>query len=476
MLTKQEIKNHYSTPEVQQTIIRVATDGEYSRAGMKLIPNAFKDKKTGELVDLMDWYNLRSYTPEEGKRKEDKKINLSLKEHYNDAVSVCRTLYWTLNFFDADIYTIDFHNFSQSDRTYESREHTVGYMLGVDIDKDHGCDIHDPAVKKAVEDMAQYFSDRLRAYAPNSVYCLYSGGGIYVVVHHKVFEPYFEKFKNSADWHEMLHVLLDAFNLLISDFREDFFRLHPEHIGKVKPDQLNGSQRVFKSIYSIHAKMDYAVIPLDPTSIKIDFDRATLPLKPAVLADGENWYTKYDDGTTFLNLLLKPLLWRAKETRDAQGKFTGTPQTSVSTSALPVDFSNWPPCMKNLYNLEKCGEGATRALAIFVSFLGQAGVPEDTAQDMFYTLVNRWNARPSNIFTSYYKKMNVPTCLRLNSNDTRAFPHGISIKNLHVCKMDSRCVCITSPYMYVDVEANKKRIEKANKYHMAQKFIKTQQS
>ena len=133
-----------------------------------------------------------------------------------------------------------------------SRHYTVGYTFGIDIDKEHGTDIHDPEVKKAIEDIAQYFSDRIREYVPNSVYCLFSGGGIYVLVYHKAFSQYYERYLSNSDpkytWDKMISVLGDAFDYLIEDIRDEFFKLHPEYIGKVKPDRsitLKGYSRQF---------------------------------------------------------------------------------------------------------------------------------------------------------------------------------------------------------------------------------------
>jgi uncharacterized protein YutD len=76
------------------------------------------------------------------------------------------------------------------------------------------------------------------------------------MVHHKVFDPFFDKFRNDPNdsWDKMSQVLGNAFDYLIGDLADEFFRLHPDYIGKVKADQLNNSQRVFKTLFSIHKK------------------------------------------------------------------------------------------------------------------------------------------------------------------------------------------------------------------------------
>lgn len=452
MLTIDQIRKHYRTKDIADTIIRVSTDGEYSRAGMKCTPDAYIDRETGELKDSMDWYRGTGTYKD---RKFLKKIDLSTGTE-GLTVNVQRTLYWTLNLFDKEIYNVDFKPVTQNMKPLIARDYTRGYTLGIDIDKEHSKDIHDPAVKAAVEAMAQFYCDRLRERLPNSVYCLYSGGGIYVTVHHKVFEPYFAKFRLREDWEGLLRVLLDSFDALIGNLRDEFFKLHPECKGLVKPDQLNGSQRVFKSIFSIHKTLDYAVIPLDPLCVQINFDQAKIPLSNDVVEAGKMWYSSFDDGKEFLNTVMKPyfekyhhLLNRRVDVGD------------IEISSIPIsDVEKWAPCMRNLYNLTSCSEGATRALAIFVSYLGQIGICEDDARLLFDDLADRWNARKSNIFESYFQKMKAPTCQRLTSIDNRGFPKGVSIKSLNVCKPDVRCMNVPSPLYRTDVEANKKRLLK----------------
>ena len=436
MLTRQQIKAHYKNPEIRNTIMRVSSDDGNYRAGN---------------WDFENWY----------KYSHDKLVKLRFSDRidYINMTNKGRTLYWTLNVFDPEIFNVDYRDVRSDESPVISRRHTVGYTFGIDIDKEHGTDIHTPEIKKAVEDIAQFYSDKLREYVPNSVYCLYSGGGIYVMVHHKAFSQYYGRYLSNPDpkysWDKMLSVLGDAFDYLIEDIRDEFFKLHPEHIGKVKPDQLNNSQRVFKTIYSIHKSLDYAVIPLDPDNIKIDFARSTIPLKPDVIEDGKTWYTDYDDGGYFLDRLLKPFLEKAYQKKGAAYEY----KSGYTCSSIPIeDIEEWPPCMRNLYNMPACGEGATRAIAAFASFLGQMGIEENKAHMIFDELADRWGARKENIFSDYFGKMKVPTCRRLISDDNRGFPKGVSIKRLGVCKKDMRCLNVPSPYYYADKEGNKKRL------------------
>jgi|ERR1035437_6709321 hypothetical protein len=348
MLTRQQIKEHYSTAEIRDSIIRVSADGGSFRAG-----NGNRCK----------WY----------KYQYGKKVKWCLA---NDADYIkmalrFRTFYWTLNVFDSEIFGIDYNTVKTEDSPAISRKYTVGHTFGVDIDKEHGTDIHDLEVKKAVEDMAQYFSDKLREYVPNSVYCLYSGGGIYVMVHHKVFDQFCDRFKNDPEepWDKMAKVLGDALDYLIGHLENEFFKLHSEHIGKVKADQLNNSQRIFKTLFSIHNKLDYAVIPLNPENIKIDFENASIPLKPEIIKSGENWYTDYDHGGYLLSNLLKPFFEQSY--KNINKTYQEEEKHEFNCSSIPIeDIEKWPPCMRNLFYLDCCGDGQTRALAAFASFLG----------------------------------------------------------------------------------------------------------
>ena len=436
MLTRQQIEKHYSTAEIKKNIIRVSRDCGNFRAG------------TG---GSFNWYKTQN--------GEKVKWCLANDVDYMKMALQYRTLYWTLNIFDPEIFGIDYNTVEKDDSPAISRKYTVDYTFGVDIDKEHGTDIHDPKVKKAVEDMAQYFSDRLREYVPNSVYCLYSGGGIYVMVHHKVFDQFCDRFKNDPEesWDKMAKVLGNAFDYLIGDLTDEFFRLHPDYIGEVNADQLNNSQRVFKTLFSIHKKFDYAVVPLDPKNIEINFENASIPLKTEIIKLGDNWYIKYDDGGHLLTNLLQPFFEQSYN--NINKIYLEEGQHEFNCSPIPIeDIEKWPSCMRNLYNLAWCGDGQTRALAAFASFLGQIGIEENQAYMMFNELANRLGASTENIFLNYFRKMKVPTCKRLISDDNRGFPKGVSIKMLEVCKPDIQCMNVPSLYYYTDKEGNRNRL------------------
>lgn len=180
-------------------------------------------------------------------------------------------------------------------------------------------------------------------------------------------------------------------------------------------------------------------------------------MKTEIIKLGDNWYTEYDHGGYLLANLLKPFFEQSynniKKTHLKEG------QHEFNCSPIPIeDIEKWPPCMRNLYRLPCCDEGQTRALAVFSSFLGQIGIEEDQAYKMVSELAGRWGARFENIFSSYFRRMKVPTCQRLISDDNRGFPKGVSIKMLGVCKPDIRCMNVPSPYYYTDKGGNRNRL------------------
>lgn len=429
-------QDHYRRSEVKEVIMNHSKYGNIARGGNG---------------DGYTWY----HKSDKGKQH----VNLSDNHGYDLITNYHRTLYWTLNLFDVPFFSIDWNCITKEESRYKSREYTRAYSFGVDIDtvdkvNGHGANIKDPEIKAAVEACAQYYADRIREHAPDSVHVLFSGGGIYVLLHHLACRQYYEKFGDGYEghpWDYWLNVLIDAVNSYMIDIRKDFENEYLQHVGKVKPDILNNSKRVFKSIFSVHKRHDFAVIPLDPDKITIDFDRATLPLSQEVIKSGRKWYQTYDDGKRFLEMLVPYLEKAYEKNKVVPGSGYFDPDKDISDS--PILYDDWPPCIKNIVNLRYCGEGQTRALALLAAFLGQIGVPRQEAQQIFYNLANRWGAATSNIFDSYYQKMHVPRCDKLTSKEDIGFPKGISIRRLEACKPVSRCHKTGSPYYYADKKA-----------------------
>jgi len=433
-------REHYARAGIKETIIRLSHDDGGYRWGNG---------------DGWGWYVRDKY--------EKHAVNLSTVEGYEHLVDHHRVIYSTLNLFNADIFNLDYFKIDKKESPVISKEHIAGYTFGIDIDKGHGYDIHDPEVKQAVECMGQFFTDKFRAHAPNSVYVLYSGGGIYVMVHHGVLESYLNQLNTKKERVEGFTILLESFKLVIEEIRVEYFKLHPDHIGKVKPDSLNSAKRVFKSIFSIHKKLPYAVIPLNPTDIKINFDAARVPLSDDIIKTGATWYNDYDTDGGFI-AYLQPYIEEVKAGNTMKTFNSITPTGSIynreyEKAAHPIeDVEQYPPCVKNILNLESCGEGKTRALAFVAAFLGQMNVKKELAQRVFYGLAKHWQADTSNIFDSYYGVMRVQSCRKLTDKNNAGFP-GVSLCGLNVCDPDMRCIGISSPWYYADKKANDSRLE-----------------
>lgn len=431
--------NHYNRPEVRDTIQRIAQDGVNGRCGNG---------------DFDGWYNTKKGMPKTH-------FNLSNEADYRLLISRHRTIYYTLSIFNPHFFTLDFNQHLPEDEIIPKANHprtgrlnTKGYTFSVDIDTTKKYDIHDPTAKKAVEDLAQFHVDEFRQYAPNSVYVLFSGGGIYIHLHHGVFQEYFNNLDYPYD--ESVLSLLNGFGAWLDDIRKRFLVKYPEHEGKTKADSLNNSKRLFKSIFSLHMSKPYAVIPLDPDNVFIDFDKAKLPLKKDVLDAGDKWYRDYDTDGRILEEVKRYI--EIAKTRAPVKCFDN--DTEYERSETTIDIEHWPPCIKNLLALETCGEGKTRALAVLAAFMGQMGLPEQDAYILFMGTANRWNAATTNIFQSHFRIMRTPTCRTLTADNNQGYPTGRSLKILNVCKPDIRCINIVGPRYYADKNANIERLRR----------------
>ena len=423
---------HYNRPEIRDTIQRISHDGVNSRCGNG---------------DFTAWYKNK-------KGKPQTHYNLSTEEDYNLLIGRHRTVYWTLNYFNPYFFTLDFNTglpdwelIPKANHPRIGRLNTKGYSFSVDIDAIG--DIHDPAVKMAVEDLAQFHVSEFKKFAPKSVYVLFSGGGIYVHVHHMAFQKHFDNLEYPYD--ESVHSLLNGFGAWLDDIRKRFLVKYPEHEDKTKADSLNNSKRLFKSIFSFHKSQPYSIIPLDPDNIFIDFDKAKLPLKNEVLQAGDKWYRDYDTDGRILEEVRRYI--EIAKNKAPIKSFDN--DAEYERSETPIDLEQWPPCMQNLLELE---QGTTRARAIICAFMGQVGIPEQRAYQIFLDLSNRWNQPTTNVFESNYRVLRTPTCQTLTSDDNTGYPKGRSLKMLNVCKRDIRCMNIGSPRYYADIKANEARL------------------
>lgn len=350
-------------------------------------------------------------------------------------------MYTTLDLLDLAVKAIS----ENWDNTKKKPENQIGtlkdclaYTLSVDIDSIKGPNgeniTNSPEIKKAVEDAGQFFVNYLREHEiKKSVHCLYSGGGIYVHVHHGLF-------RTKAEWtpedrEQAARSLTIAYNALIAEISKNFFEHHPEHEGRVKFDRLNNQKRKFKVIFSIHKTLGYAVIPLNPDHIEIDFDRAKLPLIPDVLVEGEQWYQSYDlKELPRLKEILAPFKAQAEEELKERKARTGSYE--ISRFPKPLAQESWPPCMKNIIEKVSHGKGPHRALAVLASWLYQAGWNEDKAFELWEPLADRVNVE-GRIFDCWHGLMSCSSCAKIQK-ESGGYPK-VGLGGLGYCEPDENC-------------------------------------
>ncbi len=405
-------REHYQRPEVRAIITKYALPDD----------NGNWRALNG---DFHVWY----------RHKQDGQTRLiNAVEDYDELISACRTFYQTLNVFEPGLMNIiRYKDDITADNPLGTSADTVAYTLGVDIDKGHGYDIEDPEIKQAVEAAAHFLVDYLREHGIHeSVWVLFSGGGIYVKVHHEICKP---KSTTPENRQAFFEEVTERYNRLIAHVSDEFFKAHPEYAGKVKYDALNNSKRVFKCILSIHKKKPYAVTPLNRDVINIDFGRATLPLREDMLAEARTWYSSYDPAEREQLLILLDTFRESEETvrRKAAGRFG-----EVWTSSFKVDQKYFPPCIKHIIDNVNPGEGKTRFTAVLSTFLYQMGWDEDEAWRLVSAISDRNGVgNADHIFATTFGVISCPSCKTIQT-DAAGYPH-LGLKGLDACRPEEEC-------------------------------------
>ena len=399
---------HYQRPEVKETILN----------------HALLQDDTGRAIngDFHRWYRYSG----DGQAR-----LLNAKEDYDHVTSKDRTLYQTLNVFDSSIWKISRPKEEiTSDNPLGTPADTVAYTLGTDIDKGYGCDIEDPETRKAVEAAAQFLVDFLKMQGVHdSVWVLLSGGGIYVELHHEICKP-----KSKEDRAEFFGLVTDRYNRLIAHVSEEFFTTYPEFVGRVKYDALDNSKRVFKCILSIHKNKPYAVTPLNRDAIKIDLERARLPLKEDMLRESRAWYSTYDPAER--EPLLR-LLDRFKKTEEEQRR-SKRHFKEIWRSPAKVGMEAFAPCYKHIVETENKGEGKTRFSGALSAFLYQMGWSEEAAWKLVDKISDRNGLNNAeHVFESCYGRISSPFCRKMQA-DAAGYPH-LGMKGLGVCNPNENC-------------------------------------
>ena len=369
--------------------------------------------------------------------KDPKTVMLRGPADYDATIERGRTLYATLDIMEKSV----FNQAVQWDEARKKPETTLGdlssclaFSLSTDIDS-IGDIRKSIAVKEAVEAAAQFHVDYLRERGiEKSVYFLYSGGGIYVHLHHGLFAvDVGNTTLTREDRKREYQIICKAYNRLIGDISQAFFREHPEHIGRAKFDQLNNQKRTFKTIFSIHKRHPFAVIPLDPNAIKIDFKKASLPLSDEVLAEGAYWYQSFDPSEK--EPLVGLIRAHMNDVRECTREHS-TVNSTISRLSEPLDRANFAPCMQNIIEKAQPIEGKHRALGTLATYLYQVGWSEDAAFDLWSEIADRCRVEPR-IFETEFGRVSCPLCSTMQT-DSGGYPH-LNLYNLEFCVPDDHC-------------------------------------
>ena len=371
--------------------------------------------------DFVVWY----------KYLDDNRIRLlNSQDDYEYVTNNHRVLYSTLNVFKKDLKSKSpLKKDITSENPLGTPAETIGYTLGVDIDKTGMFKIEE--AQEALNHAAAFLVRKLEdAGIHRSVWVLFSGGGIYVEIHHSICRPGDDC--QGKDRVEFYEILTDRFNRFITETEEEFKRNFPEDGQKVKFDSLNNAKRVFKSILSIHKRLPYAVVPLDRDAIKIDLTVASLPLGNDILKQAAAWYSSYDpEERTPLFKLLDQYPEPDEKKRKASFR-------EVYRAPGKEGFEVFPPCMLHIIENENHGAGRTRFSGLLSSFLYQMGWQEDDAWEVVKKISKRnglSNAR--HVFESCFGKISCPSCKTIQTDGT-GYPH-LGLKGLGVCKPDKGC-------------------------------------
>jgi hypothetical protein len=408
MKTATEItQEHYARQEVRDIIIKNTSfpDGSFRAIN----------------ADFILWYRYL----------EDNRIRLmNSQDDYEHVTQTHRVLYSTLNVFRKDLKGKSPLKDDVSSQTpLGTPAETLGYTLGVDIDKNELFKIEE--AQEALDHAASFLVEKLKLSGIHkSVWVLFSGGGIYVKLHHAICKP--GEDCQGRDRAEFYETVCDRFNRFIGATEEEFKERFPEDGQRVKFDSLNNAKRVFKSILSIHKRLPYAVTPLDRENIKIDLAAAKIPLSSEMLAKADQWYSSYDadEKTNLFQLLDK---YPEPEEKKRRANFR-----EVYRSPGKEGMETFPPCMLYILQNENRGAGKTRFSGLLSAFLYQSGWEEEEAWEVIKKISKRNGVgNAGHVFESCFGKLSCPSCKTIQT-DGSGYPH-LGLKGLGACKPDKNC-------------------------------------
>ena len=194
---------HYLRPEVKETILKWCMNGGVGSRTLNADEHWYKGGKDRGTVMLRG------------------------PADYEATIERGRTLYATIDILEQSVFEQTSPWDKEKGRPEEipgDLSNCLAFTLSTDIDG-LGDIRRDLSVKKAVEDAAQFHVDYLKKMGiSKSVYCLQSGGGIYVHVHHGLFTA--DDIPPETRRQEF-DIITRAYNGLLADVERAFFRGAP---------------------------------------------------------------------------------------------------------------------------------------------------------------------------------------------------------------------------------------------------------
>ena len=425
-LTKQDILNHYRQPLVADTILQHSSIGSSWRCGN---------------IDSWGWWkkiNIKGDVLQ-------KLCVLPDPDDYELLIKNGRTLYWSLNFFEESIKTQ--HRHKDSGTVIGDYSTTMAYSLGVDID--HANDTNVFEAKEALEAATAFFIAKLHDIGIHHSYdVLFSGGGVYILIHPAITVCQSEKRTDREHW---FYLLAESYNIFINEVQQKFYETYPEYKSFVKFDALNNSKRIFKTLFSIHKNLPFSCIPLDKTNPQIDFVAAHPPLSDDVLKSGSDWLSDHDinEQQALINALSQ-YEDQIKEKHPAQHI-----DTEITISDTPVEIENFPPCINTILNTHHPPSGSTRMVAFLSAHLGQCGWDRPKALTLVLKTADQLGMgrnTTKKVFGSWFGKMHCPNCDTIQTTGTH-YP-AMNMGELNVCNPDNECDYIYNPTKYKQHDEN----------------------
>ena len=458
------IRNHYSNPQIKAIIIQHseynpnAAEPENASYGCTAIKSqqsqiAAKSNMLFEKIkpekssswrcgnkDFVGWWKRAS--------PETEKLYV-LSEDYDLVTRNVRSLYWSLNFFEDSIRTREQAVPKKGERHGIIGDYgtTVAYSLSVDIDHADGSDVFH--TKEALEAAAQFFIGKLHDNGITRSYdVLFSGGGMYILTHPAITvcpTPNAER----TDRERWFYLLAETYNMFINDVQQQFFESCPEYADLVKFDALNNSKRVFKSLFSIHKKHPFAVIPLDKNVPVIDFDAAHPPLSDSVINTGVSWLS--DSDMNERQALIEMLFQYGGQVREKRS--ADYIDTEITMSDKPVICGDFPPCINAVLNAYKLPSGATRMISFLSAYLYQVRWDRQHSFALVLKTADQLGMgrdRARRYFNDWFGKMNCPSCSTIRTTGTH-YP-AMNMGELNICKPDDECEKIHNPIRYKQMD------------------------